>query len=98
MSKRILFAGSRASGHFAYEEALSKGWDIEFVDTDYNYIKRQVADISAVAEKGCDCIIYDTREYLEEAEIIHSPEEQTQDDAADPGYRHYDSCGLVESH
>ena len=70
MSKRILFAGSRASGHFAYEEALSKGWDIEFIDTDYNYIKRQVADISAVAEKGCDCIIYDTREYLEEAEVI----------------------------
>lgn len=70
MSKNIIFVGTKSSGNFALEEALSKGWNISFVETSPNYIKKQIADISIEADKGCDAIIYDTREYLEDAEVI----------------------------
>lgn len=70
MGKRLIFVGTRSSGYFAYEEATAKGWVIDFVETDTNHIKKQVAEISAAAEKGCDAIIYDSRNYLEDAEVI----------------------------
>ena len=70
MSKSLIFVGTKSSGNFALEEAISKGWDIAFVETNPNYIKKQIADISIEADKGCDAIIYDTREYLEDAEVI----------------------------
>ena len=70
MGKRLIFAGTKSSGYFVYEEAAAKGWEVVFVDTDTNHIRNQVADISAAAEKGCDAVIYDTRDYMEEADVI----------------------------
>lgn len=70
MGKRLIFAGTKSSGYFVYEEAAAKGWEVIFVERDTNHIRNQVADISAAAEKGCDAVIYDTRDYMEEAEVI----------------------------
>lgn len=70
MSKRLIFAGTKENGYFAYEEALSRGWEIEFVTENCNFIKKQIADISSASDKGCDAIIYDARDYLEDAEVI----------------------------
>lgn len=66
---RIIFAGSEFSGNFAKEVAQAQKWKLSFVNK-ANHIDEQLNAISLAAMKGCDFIIYDTRDYIDDPEVI----------------------------
>lgn len=68
---KILFVGTRLQGYYIEEEASSRGWKLDYVETSENMdLQDYQSDILAACINGYDFIIYDTTSCITEADIL----------------------------
>ncbi|MBS6799171.1 MAG: hypothetical protein KH297_04735 [Firmicutes bacterium] len=65
----ILYVGKEMDGYFAAEVAKQMKADIKYVK-ESPHIREQSNEILIAAREGCEAIIYDVRQYIDEADTI----------------------------